>query len=160
VAARRPSRKQARRDAAFVLYQHEVTGRDVEELLADVKRSEGYAADEFTRACVAGVCERRDGLDATIAAHARGWTLERLAPLEHTILRLALWEIESGVTPPEVAIDEAVRLARRYSTDEAGAFVNGVLAGALGARRGRAEGGDAAAAVPEAGSDEGEDDDD
>jgi transcription antitermination protein NusB len=159
VAARRPSRKQARRDAAFVLYQHEVTGRDIESLLDDVKRAEGYAADEFTRDCVAGVCDRRDELDATIAAHAQGWTLERLAPLEHTILRLALWEIESGVTPPEVAIDEAVRLSRRYSTDAAGAFVNGVLAGALRARQGAGDDG-AAGPIAASGGGEGEDDDD
>lgn len=135
MAVTRPSRKQARRDAAFVLYQHEVTGSPIEDLLADVKRSEGYDADAFTQRCVSGVLECRDDLDATIIRHSERWTLERLAPLERTILRLALWEIESGATPPEVAIDEAVRLARRYSTDEAGAFVNGVLAGALRARR-------------------------
>ena len=69
----------------------------------------------------------------------RGWPLDRVAPLERSILRLALWEIQSGVTPPEVAIDEAVRLAKRYSTDEAGAFVNGVLGGVVRARRRTAE---------------------
>jgi N utilization substance protein B len=52
-----------------------------------------------------------------------------VAPLERSILRLALWEIRGEVSPPEVAIDEAVRLAKRYSTDDAGAFVNGVLGG-------------------------------
>ena len=78
-------------------------------------------------AVVAGVAERRDELDATLAAHSTDWPLERLAPLERSVLRLALYEIESGLTPPEVAIDEAVRLARRYSTDEAGALVNGIL---------------------------------
>ena len=54
-------------------------------------------------------------------------TLGRMAPLERNILRLALWEFVNGVTPAEVAIDEAVRLAKRYSTDEAGSFVNGIL---------------------------------
>jgi len=55
------------------------------------------------------------------------WSVERMAPLERSILRLALWEIESGDTPAEVAIDEAVRLAKRYASDEAGALVNGIL---------------------------------
>jgi N utilization substance protein B len=135
LASSRPSRKQARRDAAFVLYQHDVTGTPVVDLLADIRRSEGYDADAFTRVCVAGVGERRTELDAVIVAHSEGWALERLAPLERTILRLALWEIDSGATPPEVAIDEAVRLTRRYSTDQAGSFVNGVLAAALRERR-------------------------
>ena len=73
----------------------------------------------------------RETLDAELEAHSRGWPLDRIAPLERSILRLALWEISGEVTPPEVAIDEAVRLAKRYSTDEAGAFVNGVLGGVV-----------------------------
>ena len=52
-----------------------------------------------------------------------------MAPLERNVLRLALYELRSGLTPPEVAIDEAVRLAKRYATDEAGALVNGILGG-------------------------------
>jgi N utilization substance protein B len=57
--------------------------------------------------------------------------VDRVAPLERSILRLAVWEIQTEATPPEVAIDEAVRLTKRYSTDEAGAFVNGVLGGIM-----------------------------
>ena len=64
-----------------------------------------------------------------LEAHSKGWPLDRVAPLERSILRLALWEIRDEVSPPEVAIDEAVRLAKRYSTDDAGSFVNGVLGG-------------------------------
>ena len=78
--------------------------------------------------------ERQEGLDAALAAHSTNWALARLAPLERSLLRLALYEIESGLTPPEVAIDEAVRLARRYSTDAAGALVNGIL-GAIARER-------------------------
>jgi N utilization substance protein B len=65
-----------------------------------------------------------------LARHSSGWPLSRMAPLERSILRLALWEMMNGATPAAVAIDEAVRLAKRYSTDEAGAFVNGVLGAA------------------------------
>jgi len=127
VTATRPSRKQARRDALFLLYQREVTELTMEELVQGQRLREGYGPDEFTIAAVRGVAGGREALDATISAHSTGWTLARMAPLERSILRLALWEMESGTTPPEVAIDEAVRLAKRYSTDEAGGFVNGIL---------------------------------
>ena len=123
----RPSRKQARRDAVFLLYQREVTDLSMTDLVKGQKLREGYGPDEFTIAAVKGVEAAREQLDETLARHSIGWAVERIAPLERSILRLAIWEIETGVTPPEVAIDEAVRLAKRYSTDEAGTFVNGVL---------------------------------
>ena len=140
MAATRPSRKQARRDAVFVLYQRDVTGRPVDELLADVEVTQGYAADSFTALAVDGVLGGLEALDATLSAHLHDWSLDRLAPLERSILRLALYEIENGVTPPEVAVDEAVRLTKRYSTDEAGALVNGVLGGILRRRQEEAGG--------------------
>lgn len=139
VVSPRPSRKQARRDALFLLYQNDVTDQTMEELVRGQELREGYRPDDFTRQAVAGVLAERDDLDATIAAHAAGWPTERVAPLERNMLRLALWEMVNGVTPVEVAIDEAVRLTKRYSTDEAGAFVNGVL-GAV--QREREEAGD------------------
>ncbi len=115
----------------FVLYQREVTDRPLESLLADRAASEGYAPDEFTIRGVAGVVDAQPRLDAELAANSTAWPLARIAPLERSILRLALWEWRSGETPPEVAIDEAVRLVKRYSTDEAAGLVNGILAGAL-----------------------------
>ncbi len=124
-----PSRKQARRDAVFLLYQTEVTDLPMADLVKGQKLREGYAPDDFTIKAVAGVLRDRKALDAELEAHSRGWPLDRVAPLERSILRLALWEIRDEVSPPEVAIDEAVRLAKRYSTDDAGAFVNGVLGG-------------------------------
>jgi len=133
--ARRPSRKQARRDAAFVLYQHDLTGAPVEALLADRARSEGYAGDEFSERMVRGVLDDVTALDRELDAHSTEWPMSRVAPLERGILRLALYEIDSGETPPEVAIDEAVRLAKRYSTNEAGGLVNGILGAVVRARR-------------------------
>lgn len=130
-----PSRKRARRDAAFVLYQHDLTGLAPAKLLADLEVSEGYRPDPFTVHAVDGVLAARARLDAQIEAHCEHWHVERLAPLERNLLRLALFEMESGETPPEVAIDEAVRLAKRYSTGEAGALVNGVLGSALEEQR-------------------------
>lgn len=127
MASAPPSRKQARRDALFVLYQLEVTSLPVQTLLDNVQLREGYEAEEFTRRLVAGVLADKEELDAVLESHSRDWSLSRMAPLERSVLRLALFELRGGVTPPEVAIDEAVRLAKRYATDEAGALVNGIL---------------------------------
>ncbi len=99
------------------------------DLVEGQRLREGYAPDEFTIRAVAGVIKTRPDIDVLLESHAKDWPLDRIAPLERSILRLAVWEIQSDVTPPEVAIDEAVRLTKRYSTDEAGAFVNGVLGG-------------------------------
>jgi N utilization substance protein B len=123
----RPSRKQARRDAVFLLYQREVTDMSMAELVTGQKLREGYGPDEFTIGAVRGVESSKEEIDEALARHATGWTVDRIAPLERSILRLAIWELQSGTTPPEVAIDEAVRLTKRYSTDDAGNFVNGVL---------------------------------
>jgi N utilization substance protein B len=128
---RRPSRKQARRDALFVLYQREVRGESPEQLYRELREREGYAADGYTKDLVEGVVAQTARLDTVIGRHSRDWPVERLAPLERSLLRLALYEISHGIVPPEVAVDEAVRLTRRYSTDEAGALVNGILGGYL-----------------------------
>jgi N utilization substance protein B len=143
VTAAGPSRKQARRDAVFLLYQTEVTDLSMADLVEGQRLREGYAPDEFTIKAVAGVIKTRAGIDALLEAHAKDWPLDRIAPLERSILRLAVWEIQSEVTPPEVAIDEAVRLTKRYSTDEAGAFVNGVLGGIMRAELDQAGPGEA-----------------
>jgi N utilization substance protein B len=139
----RPSRKQARRDALFLLYQLDLTGRPLDELVHGHRLREGYEPDDFTILLVKGVVARQAELDARLAAHSRDWALSRMAPLERSALRIALFEMESGLTPPAVAIDEAVRLVKRYATEEAGTFVNGVLGGIVRA----ADAGDAAAEV-------------
>jgi N utilization substance protein B len=144
-----PSRKQARRDAVFLLYQTEVTDLSMADLVNGQKLREGYSPDEFTIKAVAGVLRDREALDAELEAHSRGWPLDRVAPLERSILRLALWEIRTEVSPPEVAIDEAVRLTKKYSTDDAGSFVNGVLGGVLRGDDVSDKGGEEAGASPD-----------
>jgi transcription antitermination protein NusB len=134
-----PSRKQARRDALFLLYQTEVTDLSMEQLVRGQRLREGYGPDAFTAQAVAGVLAERPAIDELITSHATSWPLHRMAPLERSVLRLAVWEMRSGTTPPEVAIDEAVRLAKRYSTDEAGGFVNGIL-GAVQRELGQSDG--------------------
>jgi len=94
-------RSDQRRDAVFACYQRDVTGRPLEELLADAR--------PFTRELAEAVDAHGAELDATIDAHARGWELKRIAPLELNVMRVALYEIEhSEDVPDEVAIDEAV----------------------------------------------------
>ncbi|MEW6583490.1 MAG: transcription antitermination factor NusB [Actinomycetota bacterium] len=119
-------RRAARRAAVFVLYQKDVTDLPVGELEANARRA-GEPLDDFARGLVAGVTADRAGIDAAIGAAAEGWTVERIAPLERSILRVAVHEIRAGGVPAAVAIDEAVELAKRYCQAEAAAFVNGVL---------------------------------
>ena len=113
-------RSDQRRDAVFALYQHEVTGRPLEELLAGAK--------PFTRELAEGAHTDRAELDQVIAEHARGWTIDRIAPLEKSIMRLAIYELTRRVdVPSEVALDEAVGLAKEYCGTDAPGFVNGIL---------------------------------
>ena len=122
-------RTDQRRAAVFALYQGEVTGRPPAEALDDAK--------PFTRALVDGVDEHRAELDAEIARLARGWDLNRIAALEKSIMRVALYELHHrDDVPTEVAIDEAVSLARRYCGADAPGFVNGVLGTAAKAQSG------------------------
>ena len=117
-------RSDQRRDAVFALYQHDVTGRPVVELL------EG--ARPFTRELAEAVEAKQAELDQLISRHSKGWALERIAPLERSIMRAALYEaLYSDDVPVEVAIDEAVELSKRYCGTDAPGFVNGILGAAL-----------------------------
>jgi transcription antitermination protein NusB len=114
-------RTEQRRAAVVALYQAEVTGRPAPELLEP-------GATAFTRELVDGVLGERDELDAQIERHASGWSLDRIAPLERSILRVALHELRSRPdVPAEVAIDEAVEAAKELCSAETPGFVNGIL---------------------------------
>ena len=114
-------RSDQRRAAVVALYQAEVTGRFAAELLDP-------GATAFTRELVDGVLGEREELDSQIERHASGWSLDRIAPLERSILRVALHELRSRPdVPAEVAIDEAVEAAKELCSAETPAFVNGVL---------------------------------
>jgi N utilization substance protein B len=116
-------RSDQRRDAVFALYQQRVTGRPLAELLEGAK--------PFTRELAEAVAAKADALDAEIASLSRGWTLDRIAPLELSILRVGLYEIhDDEEVPVEVAIDEAVNLAGEFCGADAPDFVNGILGAA------------------------------
>lgn len=103
------------------LYQRDVTGRPLEELV-------DREATPFTRELVGGTDAERPELDALIERHAQGWTLDRIAPLERNILRVALYELlHREDVPTEVAIDEAVEAAKELCGADAPGFVNGIL---------------------------------
>jgi N utilization substance protein B len=116
-------RSDQRRDAVFALYQHKVTGRPLAELLEDAK--------PFTRELARGADAHAAELDEEIGRLARGWSLERIAPLELSIMRVALYEMRHREdVPVEVAIDEAVNLAQEFCGADAPDFVNGILGAA------------------------------
>ncbi len=119
----------------FALYQHDLTGRPLDETLQ-------RDAAAFTRALAQAALARQAELDALIADHAQGWTLDRIAPLERSILRVGLLEMlhpgdvpGAQPIPAEGAIDEAVETAKAYCGAEAPGFVNGILAAVLRERR-------------------------
>ena len=114
------SRRAARRTALFLLYQWDVTGRP----LASLYEGE---VDEWARATAEAVAARAEELDTRITAASEGWTADRLGAIERNVLRIAVHELDLGDVPKEVAIDEAVTLAKRYATDEAARLVNGIL---------------------------------
>jgi transcription antitermination protein NusB len=120
-------RSEQRRAAAFALYQKDVTKRALDDVLdrdaSPFTRSLAHAADDFS-----------DELDALIGKHARGWSIDRIAPLERAIMRIALLEMvhpdvapSDHPIPPEGAIGEAVETAKRFCSAEAPKFVNGIL---------------------------------
>jgi transcription antitermination protein NusB len=114
------SRKSARRDALFVLYQWDVTGKRLASLHAG-------ELDPYAQELTEGVAAETEELDARINAASSEWSVDRLGALERNVLRIALFELERGEVPLEVAIDEAVSLAKRYSSEDAGRLVNGIL---------------------------------
>ncbi len=113
-------RRQARRQALFLLYQWDLTQQPLASLF------EGEP-DAFARELAAAVAPRAEELDARITAASVGWPADRLGTLERNILRIGIYELEEGTVPAEVAINEAVVLAKRYATEDAARLVNGIL---------------------------------
>jgi len=117
-------RSVARESALTLLYEAEskgVTPRDVVD-------AQVIPVDQVVRLLVMGVMEHQSEIDASITAHSTGWTIERMPALDRNILRVATFELmQRADVPTAVILDEAVELAKRFSTDDSGRFVNGVL---------------------------------
>jgi transcription antitermination protein NusB len=115
------SRREARRTAIFLLYQWDVTDRP----LASLYEGE---IDSYAGELAAAVIERAEEIDARVSEASIGWPAARLGALERNVLRVAVLELDRGEVPIEVVIDEAVTLAKRYASEDAGRLVNGILA--------------------------------
>ena len=116
-------RTDQRKEAVFALYQRDVTDCALSDLLADAK--------PFSRELAEGTDSNLEAIDAEISNLAQGWSLERIAPLERSILRVGLYELlHSDAVPAEIAIDEAIGLAHQFCGADAPSFVNGILGAA------------------------------
>ena len=123
------SRHDARERAFHLLYESEMKGESGGDVLASLP----VDPDAFAMELVAGVDEHRAEIDAVIGAHARNWDVDRMPALDRAILRLAAFELlHRPDVPTAVVISEAVELAKAYSTDDSGRYVNGVLAAIAG----------------------------
>ena len=121
-------RKIARAHAMKLIYEWEMGGDGGEDTRLNLLGVEpGERESKFMNRMVEGVMVNEEKLDASIAAHLRGWTIERLSKVDLAILRLGAYELMLGENPAGVVINEAVELANQYSTEKAGAFINGVL---------------------------------
>lgn len=121
-------RRRAREAALGVLFQMDLGKLSLEESLDTVKGADWHPDDWTLVVRLArGTREHLSEIDAIIAQFAEHWTLERMAAVDRNILRMAIYELERADTPVGVVINEAVELAKRYSTEESGRFVNGML---------------------------------
>ncbi len=125
-------RRLAREIALQALYVADVAHTPALEAFAIVTRREGEAVDDetliFARELALGAIERVEQLDLTIQEQAANWSMVRMAAVDRNVLRLAAYELETRPdTPVGVIIDEAIEIVRKYSTEEATRFINGIL---------------------------------
>lgn len=118
-------RTDAREQAIMLLYEAEQRCL----VSTDLVKERGVVSEELTYLLLTGVELGREAIDEKIVEHAKGWVLSRMPALDRAILRLAIFELmQRPEVPVAVVIDEAVELAKKFSTDDSGRFVNGVLA--------------------------------
>ncbi len=129
-----PSRHRSRQRALQVLFQVDFRQQPVDDAirayydsLYSEESEEKVEQDSFMEQLARGTVERTSEIDTRITARSENWRLERMPAVDRNILRLAIYEMTSGLTPPAVVINEALELARRFSGDESVAFINGVL---------------------------------
>lgn len=127
------ARSKARKRALDMLFQADVRAEPLADIItAESKRAAGepdrMASWLYAREIVDGVSDHRDEIDELIASYAQGWTIDRMPNVDRAVLRLASWELlHNPDVPAAVALDEAIELAKEYSTEDSARFVNGVL---------------------------------
>jgi N utilization substance protein B len=118
-------RRSARRQAVVILYQQDLLGLSAP---GAINRVQDVEICDYARRLVLGVAAERATIESTVSAHLAGWSWERLGVLERSILRVAAYELmRETEVPVAVIIDQAVELAKRFCSPEAGALVNGIL---------------------------------
>lgn len=124
-------RRTSRILAMSILYQQEIRPAEtLEDIIHGTLMLEDYDVEvvRFAETLVRGVSAARDEIDALIAEHADNWTLSRMASIDRNVMRISIFEMQRmSDIPRNVSINEAVEIAKTYSTDKSGEFVNGVL---------------------------------
>lgn len=121
------SRRRTRELALQVMFEVDVGRQELPAALERARAQLSVGEGDWLRALCEGAWAARAEIDRTLAPLMRDWPLERLANTDRTVLRLAAYELLHRDTPPQIVINEAVTLAKRYGTEESGRFVNGVL---------------------------------
>ena len=137
------ARRKARELALQMLYENDVSGTAPAEMFerSDDLHKAAPSLRDFTQRLVSGTLANREALDAIISKQADHWRLVRMPVVDRNILRLALFELlHEPSTPRPVVIDEALEIAKRFSTPRSSQFINGILDGVLKSRRGEAPG--------------------
>jgi len=132
------ARRKARELALQMLYENDVSGTEPQEMFrrSDDLQKAPEGIQDFTRRLVTGTLSHRDDLDTIISRQADHWRLTRMPVVDRNILRLALFELlHEPETPRPVVIDEALEIAKRFSTPKSSQFINGILDGVLKSRR-------------------------
>ncbi len=126
-----PSRRRSRERALQMTYQWEVGGGEPDKVVADffgaLAKEGPTEVDPFAESLFRQVSSDCEALDAVIRRHSKRWSLERIARVLRSLLRLAISELHTGQTPAQVVIDEALEIGKRYVGDESTAFLNGIL---------------------------------
>lgn len=123
------SRRTARKNAMFILYRMEMMKEGMESAFRSwVDGHNGREVPDYTRRLVAGVSAHKAEIDKAIDDAAVDWSLDRMPPVDLSIMRIAVFEMRYGMDVPEsVAINEAVEMAKAYGTDDSHRFINGIL---------------------------------
>jgi N utilization substance protein B len=134
------ARRKARELALQMLFEHDVAGTAPDDMFrrSDDLRKASDGVRDFTKRLVSGTLAHRESLDAMISRQADHWRLMRMPIVDRNILRMALFELlHEPETPRPVVIDEALEIAKRFSTPKSSQFINGILDGVL--KSGRAD---------------------
>ena len=134
------ARSKARKRALDAIFAADIRKESPEDLLDATldqvaKRQNQDEIFGYAKDLVVGVVENHEEIDDLIETYSEGWSLERMPNVDRAILRIAIWEILYSETPSGVVVNEAVELAKEYSTEESGGFINGLLSRVAGTRK-------------------------